>query len=160
MSALGVAHFCNELKLRPLRPRDVEWGAETTQELRGFALVRSNRKKIAFYRSGTQGVFIRTAERDEENTIVNLPIKIALAEATALHKKLPAGLSEGLVKKAKGFAIRCAPDSKPQIEQHVWPDGAETYGDRFTLQRSEAVQYIVRGVDNEDHRTHALQKPR
>ena len=50
MTALGVANFCDEAKLRPLRPRDIEWGTETTQELRGFALVCNSKKKCAFYR--------------------------------------------------------------------------------------------------------------
>jgi hypothetical protein len=149
MTALGVANFCDENKLRPLRPKDIEWGTETTQEVRGFALLRNNKKKQAFYRSGTQGVFIRTAERDEEFVIVNLPIKWTLAEATALHRRLPAGLSEGIVTTAKGYAIRCLPAHKDDIQQYVRPEEAETYGDLFSLEQDNAAQYIVRGVDNE-----------
>ena len=75
MTALGVANFSDESKLRPLRPQDIEWGTETTQEVRAFAMLRNNKKKQAFYRSGTQGAFIRTAERDEEFVVLNLPIK-------------------------------------------------------------------------------------
>ena len=85
-------------------------------------------KHTAFYRSGTQGVFIRTAERDEELTVVNLPIKTTLAEATTLHKKLPAGLGEGVVTTARGFAIRCAPNHKADIEQHA----SRNYGTSHT----------------------------
>ncbi len=85
MSALGVANFCDENKLKPLRPRDIEWGTESTLKVCGFALLRNAKKKSAFYRSGTHGVFIRTAERDEEFIVVNLPIKTTLAEAIALH---------------------------------------------------------------------------
>ena len=149
MTALDVANFCDDNKLRPLRPRDIECGTETTQEVRGFALLRSTKKKQAFYRSGTQGVFIRTAERDEEFIVVNLPIKWTLAEATALHRRLPAGLSEGIVTTAKGYAIRCLPAHKADNAQHVRPEEAETYGDLFSLERDNAAQYIVRGVDND-----------
>ena len=67
--------------------------------------MRNGRKKQAFYRSGTHGVYIRTAERDETLTVANLPIKATLAEANALRKKLPAGMGDGVFTTAKGFAI-------------------------------------------------------
>ena len=149
MGALGTANFIDESSLRPMRPRDVEWGSESTQELRAFAFMRNSRKRHAFYRSGTQGAFIRTAERDEEFVVANLPVKTTLAEATSIHRRLPAGLSEGVVTTAKGYAIRCVPENKNEVEKQVRPDDAETYGELFSLQREHAAQYIVRGVDNE-----------
>ena len=112
-------------------------------------MLRNNKKKQAFFRSGTQGAFIRTAERDEEFVVVNLPIKYTLTDAQALHRRLPAGHSEGIVTTSKGFAIRCLPANKADIEQYVRPEEAETYGELFSLQREQAAQYIVRGVDNE-----------
>lgn len=61
MNALGVANFCDETKLRPLRAKDIQWGDDNTQEVTG--LLRNVKKRSAFYRSGTHGVFVRTAER-------------------------------------------------------------------------------------------------
>ena len=78
-------------------------------------------------------VSVRRAQRDDQLTVVNLPVKTTLAEATKVHKKLPTGLGEGVVTTARGFAIRCAPDNTAEVEQNVRPSEAETYGDLFTL---------------------------
>ena len=91
MGALGAANFSEDMKLRPLRPKDIEWGTETTQEVRAFAMIRNAKRKHAFFRTETHGVFVRTAERDEELTIVNLPVETILAEGNAKHKKLALG---------------------------------------------------------------------
>ena len=88
-------------------------------------------------------------ERDHVHNAVNLPIKTTLAEANAIRTKLPQGLGDGLVTTARGFAIRCAPGNKEAVEQLVRPNEAETYGDLFSLQRADAEQYVVRGIDSE-----------
>lgn len=145
LTALGQLNFdTTKGKFRS----EVHWAGEDTLELRAIVFSRKDNKATAYARTGTNGVYLRTVEKDTNTVPANLPIGTTLAEGFALQKKLGAGIGLGLVSTPKGFGIRCLPNQRTNVEAAARPKEALTYGDLFALDKDTGFQFMIRGVDS------------
>ena len=91
---MGKDNFCSEHRIKPSPVRTVTWAGEEVQEFRATAFLRNASKATGFRRSGSSGVFLNLAERDENTVVVPLPLRTTLVQARAVNSAL--GIEVGL----------------------------------------------------------------
>ena len=148
LTALGKDNFCSDQQIRTHPQRTVTWAGKEVQEVRATAYLRNGSKAAGFRRSGTNGVFLNLAERDEATVVVPLPLRTTLTQARAVNSALTVEVGLGVVLTPRGYGIRCMPEHKQLVNAKATPEEAQAYGELFALTKDDARTFMIKGVDD------------
>ena len=93
---------------------------------------------------------INTFDKDVNCDFIELCITHTLAQAQEVQRTAEK-LGLGITKTAQGFALRCIPENKVEVNKLLNPDAANAFRDLFSLEPKDktVLQYWVRGVDED-----------